>query len=224
MIGEPPFPISIDQLNAPTLSTALGQPVRSFQAERIGADRGMLGEIFLVTPEYEDGTTKPAGPTSVVCKFAALRDEALASAQRGGTHERELRCYDELLVTATVTTPKFHAGWYDPTTAHFLLIQQAVAADTSVDQVAGIEPELAGLVVGEAARLHHRFWQDPSLQERDWLPRLDDPRRVQNLTTLATNGWQPLCDLVGDALPGEQRRLGAEFPCLLYTSPSPRDS
>ena len=214
MIGSAPFPISLAELTADTLSVALDQPVTSFDAQQIGADRGMLGEIFLVTPTYGPRTpgAEASRPASVICKFAALRNEALASAKRGGTHEREVRCYDELLATSSASTPHFYAAWYDPDTAHFLLVQEAIGADGSVDQVAGIDPTLAALVGHEAARFHHERWADSALSELGWLPRLDDPRRIQNLTTLAANGWGPLCDLLGDELSPAEQGLGAELP------------
>ena len=177
--------------------------------DRIGADRGMLGEIFVVRPTYVVGAT---GPATVICKFAALRDGVLASARRGRTHERELRCYDELLSATAVSTPGFHAAWYDPDTAHFLLVQSAIAADTSIDQVAGIDAELVAMVGAEAATLHHQFWKSSVLADLEWLPRLDDPLRIGNLTTLAATGWGPLCDLVDTEFPPAERRLGDELP------------
>ena len=209
MIGTPPFPISIAELDCDTLSTAVGAPVTSFRHDRIGADRGMLGEIFLISLDYADTT---AGPANVICKFAALREEALASSLRGRTNERELRCYDELLASSGVAAPYFYGGWYNPDTAHFLLVQEAIDADTSVDQVAGIEPQLAALVATQAATLHHSRWEDGALAALEWLPRLDDPMRITNLTTLASNGWGPLCDLLGDELTATERTLGSEFP------------
>lgn len=209
MIGALPFPRSIAELTTDTLSQAVGAPITSFTSQRIGADRGMLGEIFVVTLDYADG---PGGPASVVCKFAAHRDEALASALRARTNERELRCYDELLATIPVNTPHMYGAWYDPATAMFLLIQGAIDADTGVDQVAGIDPALTALTVSQAARLHHGHWQSPTLAALDWLPQLDDPMRMTNLTTLASAGWGPLCDLLADELTATERKLGDEFP------------
>ena len=51
----------------------------------IGADRGMLGQMFALDLSYPVGVN---GPNRIVAKFAALRDESLASARRSGSHER----------------------------------------------------------------------------------------------------------------------------------------
>ena len=209
MIEGPPFPISIDELDTDTLTYATGQPVVSFAAERIGADRGMLGEIFVIEPAYADGAN---GPERFVVKFAALREGSLASALRGGAHERELRCYEELLESTPVSVPQPYAAWYDPASAHFLLVQQAIDADDTVDQLRGLTVDQARLVLQQAARLHARWWSDPTLTSLAWLPALDSHQRIRNLTTLARTGWPLLCEMLGDSLAPSERALGATFP------------
>jgi hypothetical protein len=209
VLRPPPFPISIDQLTIDTLSTGLGVHVVEFSAKQIGADRGMLGEIFVLDLSYAPGAS---GPTQIVAKFAALRDGSLASARRGRAHERELRAFDELLGDTPVTTPANYGTWYDPDTAYFLLLQGAVTADHGVDQVVGLEVDDAKLVLIEIAKLHARWWNNPGLKALEWLPRLDGAGRIHNLTTLATAGWEPLCDLLGDELTADERALGTEFP------------
>lgn len=204
----PPFPSSIDELDTATLTKALGTAVEGFRATRIGADRGMLGEIFVLDLDYGVNAT---GPSRVVAKFAALREGSLASARRGGTHERELRCYGELLVDTPVNAPAMYSAWYDAATAHFLLLQEAVDADTDVDQIVGIDVDQARLVMGEAARLHATWWRDDRLDELGWLPRLDSDQRRTNLTTIARAGWDPLCELLGDELSPAERSLGADL-------------
>ena len=209
MLRPPPFPISISELTAATLSAGMGVEVADFAATQIGADRGMLGEIFLLDLDYADGAT---GPDQIVAKFAALRDGSLGSARRGRAHERELRCFDEILGDTPVTAPVSYGTWYDPDTAHFLLLQSAVAVDHNVDQIKGLDIADAQLVLREIAKLHARWWNNPGLQALEWVPRLDGPGRVHNLTTLATAGWTPLCDMLGEELTPEERALGTELP------------
>lgn len=215
MIGVPPFPVRPTELNAAFLSSALGAEVVDFEATPIGADRGMLGDLVLVRPTY---TTGGSGPASVVAKFAADREGSLSSALRSQSHERELRFYDELAPITPVRVPACHGAWYDPDTARFLLIQEAVGIDPTVDQIAGIGVERAMLVMVEMARLHAAWWRDPHLSSLDWLPRLDAPTRRHNLTTIADAGWAPLCDLVGDAIAAGDRCLGADLAALIDTA------
>ncbi|MBG01823.1 MAG: hypothetical protein CL470_06085 [Acidimicrobiaceae bacterium] len=198
MIYPPPFPTSIDQVTDAFLGGAIGSKVSGFQTERIGEDRGMLGEIFKLEIFFIDDTKDPL---TIVAKFAAMREETLALAKRGGTHERELRCYDELLAPTPVNVPEMIGSWYDPETAEFLLLQEMIDADISVDQIAGLSEKQAQLVITEMAKLHAFWWRDPILNTKPWLPRLDDQRRRINLTTVTKNGWNKLSELLHGEIP-----------------------
>ena len=193
MINPPPFPVSISELTESFLSDAVGEEVSEFKAERIGEDRGMLGEIFKLKISFRDESRKPL---ILVAKFAALREETLAIAKRGHTHERELRSYAELLSSAPVSVPQFIGSWYNDETAEFVLLQEMIVADTSVDQIAGLSEKQARLVIAEMAKLHAFWWNDPKLETLSWLPRLDDERRRTNLTAITRNGWEHLAELL----------------------------
>lgn len=194
MIGGSPFPIGPGDLTPDFIGAALDCDVVSLSLVEIGRDRGMLGDLVLVEPRY--GSRR--GPERIVAKFAADRAGSLASAQRSGSHLRELRFYDELASTTPARTPAFYGAWYDADTARFLMLQEAIDADTSVDQVIGIDLADARLVVREMARLHARWWRSSDLEAADWLPRLDSPARRSNLAVIATHGLQPLQHLVAD--------------------------
>lgn len=208
MIGTPPFPTSPSGLTVDVLGEALGAAVRSFIASPVGADRGMLGDLVLVEPTY-DGEP---GPKRVVAKFAAQREGSLASARRSGSHQRELRFYDELAPSTPIRVPCVYGSWYDPDSAQFLVVQEAIDNDPTVDQISGITVHQAELVLREIARLHATWWDHPRLASVDWLPRLDGPARRHNLATITSTGWQPLCDLLGDSLTTRERSLGAQLP------------
>ncbi len=230
MINPPPFPISIGELTESFLSDALGEEVSAFHADRIGEDRGMLGEIFKLDISFHDDSREPL---TLVAKFAAIREETLALAKRGDTHERELRSYDELLSSAPVNVPEFIAAWYNDQTAEFLLLQEMIPADTSVDQIVGLSEKQARLVITEMAKLHAYWWNNPKLETISWLPRLDDQRRRTNLTTITRNGWGQLAAMLegeislssitktGDDLAKEMDEMlcrTAEFPSTFIHS------
>jgi len=217
MIKSPPFPVRIDELDCGILSEAIGADVVGFTHRRIGADRGMLGEIFLVDLDYADhGAADGSGrPDTVVVKLAADREESLAVARRARTNERELRCYDELLSTTPVRVPQFYGAWFDADTARFLLVQESIDADTSVDQIEGIGVDRVRAVVDEVAALHAFWWDSDELRSKEWLIRPDNPGRMQNMAGFATNGWEPMCAVLADEMTADERQLGGEFPARL---------
>ena len=153
------------EIDASFLSEHLGLDIHEFHSERIGADRGMLGEIYKVTIKSS------TGPREVVAKFSAPRKEALDNAKRGGTHERELRCYDELLSTTPVSIPEIFASWFDEDSSEYLILQEFIEFDQSVDQIDGITIAQSKLVIEEAASMHAHWWEHSGLAESKWLPR-----------------------------------------------------
>ena len=182
----------MQEIDASFLSEHLGLDIHEFHYERIGADRGMLGEIYKVAIESSTGSRK------VVAKFSAPRKEALDNAKRGGTHERELRCYDELLSTTPVSIPEIFASWFDEKSSEYLIIQEFIEFDQSVDQIDGITIAQSKLVIEEAAAMHAHWWEHSGLAELKWLPRLNDTRRRTNLTTVTRLGWNSLTEILDE--------------------------
>lgn len=211
MIGNPPFPRRPGDLTKEFLGETLGQDIVSFEVQSIGADRGMLGDIVLVTSTTDRGLRL----TPVVLKFPTERVESRASSKRGGVHLRELNFYDQIAPRTPVRTPDVIASWYDAETDDFLIVQNAVDVDVSVDQIDGLGPERVHLVIEQMARCHATWWQSSELLSLPWLPRLDSESRRHNLGTLATRGWEPLCDLLGETVMRSHSRLGSDFPSVL---------
>lgn len=211
MIGQPPFPINPRQLTTEFLAGALGENVASFESTIIGADRGMLGEVALLDVRTtDDRDLKP-----MVAKFATSRAGSRDSSRRGGVHLRELSFYDVVAPRTPVRVPHVHGAWYDEVTDDFLLLQEAIEVDLHLDQLAGIDPERVASVVSEIGGCHATWWEAPELEEFDWLPSLAGPARRTNLATIAQQGWEPLCAMLGDELSAEERALGPGLPDVL---------
>ena len=198
MLYSAPFPLSIDQIDESFLSEGLNQNIDRFSYQRIGADRGMLGEIFKITIESDTGTR------DIVAKFSSQRKEALENSKRGGNHERELRCYDELLSETPISFPEIYCCWFDAESSEYLLLQEFIEFDQNVDQINGITVQQSKLVISEAAKMHAYWWENERLELLGWLPRLTDARRRTNLTTVTKMGWEPLTEIL------EERQI--QFP------------
>ena len=192
MLELPPFPLSINEIDDSFLSESLGLEIQGFQYQRVGADRGMLGEIYKLTIRAGNESRE------IVAKFSAQRKEALDNAKRGGTHERELRCYDELLRQTPISIPEIYACFFNPDTSEYLILQEFIKFDQSVDQIAGITIDQSKIVIKEAASMHAHWWEDSDLSRSKWLPRLNDERRRKNLTTVTRLGWERLTEILDE--------------------------
>lgn len=211
MLGAPPFPTRSEDLTNDFLSQAIGTELSSFERTIIGADRGMIGEIARIDATTVDGRRLEP----LVAKFAAGRAGSRESSRRGGVHRRELEFYDRLAPRTPVRVPRLVGAWYDPETDDFFLLQEAVDADLDVDQIDGIGPDRVTAVATEIAGCHAAWWGAEDLREFDWLPTLDGPARRTNLAALATQGWEPLCEMLGDDFDAADRTLGDELPAVL---------
>ena len=208
MIRRPPFPTTPDALTADVLTEALGAPVKSFTA----CPSAPTGACSAISSSSSRPTRDcPARPASWPSS-PPHREGSLASARRSGSHHRELRFYDELAPS--------HPGARAPRLRQ--LVRRRLGRSSSSSKrpststprstkwSASTSTTPSSSLV-EVARLHATWWDHPRLPTLDWLPRLDGPARRHNLATITRTGWEPLCDLLGDALTprGARTRRGA---------------
>ena len=218
MIGHPPFPTTPAALTPTVLSEALGTPVASFTACTVGADRGMLGDLVLVDPNYEGRPDRPGSwPSSPPNARAAWpRPGAAAptceSSASTTSWRRPHRCGCRTSTPAGTTRTR-------PSSSSSKKPSTSTRPST---RSLGIDVDRAELVLVEAARLHATWWEHPRLPTLDWLPRLDGQARRNNLATITRTGWEPLCDLLGDALTPENEISARDLPDRVDDDPDQR--
>lgn len=176
------FPRSISGISEQWLSDTLGIAMSNLQAERIGADRGMLGEVFRLTFADAAGI-----PKAIIAKFASDREEARASALKAGIFLREISFYRDIAPITKSRTPQCFGAWYDNETAEFLILLENIVFDHSVDQIQGISRVEAELMMIELARLHI-----PASDLGDTgtsIFSFTEPRRLVNQKMFIERGW-----------------------------------
>ena len=92
-----------------------GGRVASFEAQRLGAGEGFLGELARIRPRYE-GVAGDA-PRSFVAKMPSLVPENRALGVMFSAYEREILFYRELAPLAGVSIPRCYFGGFDPASA-----------------------------------------------------------------------------------------------------------
>jgi len=118
------------------------------------------------------------------------------------------------------------SGW------HVILLEDLAPA-RSGSRIHGCSPTEAETAVQQIARFHARWWEDPRLDDFDWLAAAPQAPGDAQLAEVHTNCWPAFLQKVGDKLPntvmemgeslGEQRgpiarRLFAERPRTLIHS------
>ena len=187
----PEFPRTPADVTDKFLSDVFDTTVAITRATPLGKDRGMLGQLVLLEV---DG----APVDRIVAKLHAPRPETLNSARRGGTHLREVNFMREVAPRTAVRVPDCYGAWFEPATAEFLLLMEAIDADTTVDQIDGLALTQVEMVIDQAAALHAAWYDSAEISALGWVPRPDAPTRRDNLHALLTGGWEQLCVLMDD--------------------------
>ncbi len=172
------FPIRPDQITAPWLTTVLREHgllgrgrVADVRVEML-TDPGQTAEIYRLFLDYA-GDAGDA-PRSLVAKLPASFADARAVAHEYDLYQREVRFYLELAAGRDLPVPRAYAAHADPASGEFILLLEdlgdARRGSLFRSQVADVKAAL-----GQLARIHAEFWNDPGLAELDFVRDLHEP-------------------------------------------------
>jgi len=128
---------------------------------------GQLADTFRFTVRYApDG----AGPASVVGKFAAQDTVSREFGRQSGFYRTEIRFYAELAADLhALVLPRVYHAELAPNEIDFVLLMEDLAPARTVDQLTGVTPDEAALVVEQLAALHAGSWGNTRLAQAGWL-------------------------------------------------------
>jgi aminoglycoside/choline kinase family phosphotransferase len=127
---------------------------------------GQMCDSVRITVTYDRATD---APRSVVAKLPAADETSRATAVALRNYEKEVRFYQELAPTLSVRTPRLYHGDIDDSLGRFVLLLEDLAPATVGDQIQGCSVDDARRAVLQLARLHGARWDDPALEQIDWL-------------------------------------------------------
>jgi len=160
----------------------LDADVRSVTSERIGD--GLVGLNLRLTLEYGDRTRAADLPTTVVVKLPSLDETSRSTGVALRNYEREVKFYDHIASTVDIRVPHCHHGEWHAATGDFVLVLEDMAPAAQGDQVVGCAVDQARTAVVELARLHGPRWEDPTLDEHEFLGRRSGPEDLEQLAGL----------------------------------------
>ncbi|MGH7750770.1 MAG: phosphotransferase, partial [Candidatus Dormibacteria bacterium] len=159
------------------------------------AFRGAIADMARVRLDY-DGSGEP-GPASLVAKIRGTTGVQVAMDGAMGLYEREARFYRQLAGEVPVATPRcYHIG--DGTATPLLL--EDLGALRIGDQMRGLAPADAELLMDALADLHARYWESPVL-EQDWLLSPGEGAFAGMVAQLVSSGVDTLRARHGDRVP-----------------------
>ncbi|MGI9645912.1 MAG: phosphotransferase family protein [Ilumatobacteraceae bacterium] len=193
-----------DDVTSDWMSEVLGVEAAVVSTDRIGD--GLVGMNLRVALSGDDGV-----PSSVVIKLPSADPTSRATGIALRNYEREVKFYLEVATTVEIRVPHcFHGAW-DEKSGDFVLVLEDMAPAEVGDQVAGCAALTAGIAVAELARLHGPRWDDPTLDELDWLTRRTGPDDVAQLAGLWEMFYPPFLATYRRHLTPEAEELATAF-------------
>ena len=125
-------------------------------------------------------------------------------------YEREVKFYEHIADTVDIRVPHcFHAEW-DEAAGDFALVLEDMAPAAQGDQIAGCTIDQALDAVRELARLHGPRWNDPTLNEHEFLGR-SSPEQTEQLVGMWSMFIPGFLATYGPSLSAEMNAVLDEF-------------
>jgi hypothetical protein len=205
------IPITFEELTPAWLTEALraagmlgAAAVSSVAWTPIGQGVGILCQLARLSLGY-DGPA-PDAPASLVAKLPSPQEQTRALAHAFRFYEREVAFYRELSHDVAIATARPYHAVCDPTTQDFTLLLEDLGGRRMSDQVTGCTADDAALAVGELAKLHAPWWNDPRLATIAWLPMADSPINKAGMS-LYPMAW-PVFQQQGHPIPARLQLVG----------------
>jgi hypothetical protein len=167
-----------DDITADLMSDLIGAHITAATSSRIGD--GLVGLNLRVALESSD----PSVPPSVVIKLPSLDETSRATGMALRNYEREVKFYLGVADTVDIRVPHCHHGQWDETSGDFILVLEDMAPAEQGNQVTGCTLPMAHAAVAELAKLHAPRWNDPTLDELDWLGGRSTPEDIAGVVAL----------------------------------------
>jgi aminoglycoside/choline kinase family phosphotransferase len=186
--------------------------VTAVRSQRIGT--GLVGQNLRFYLNYNSENT--AAPATLVGKFPSPEEQSRLTAKTLRTYEREVRFYLELAGSVDIRVPHCHSGALSEDCERFHLILEDMAPAAPGDQIRGCDLREAAAALDELAGLHAPRWNDPALDDLEWLARADEESNAL-LRGMYQGCWDGFVRTYGDRLSAEQRAFGETFGANLGT-------
>jgi len=160
-----PLELGPDWFNTLFAEIGIDGEVRSLTSKSIGT--GQIGENVRFVFDYARAGV--SAPKTLVGKFPSASEASIMTAKMLGHYRREVMFYRTFPKVAGRITPDALYTDYDEATNRFALIMEDMAPSEQGDQLKGCGIEDARLAMEAAAVLHAAHWEDPMLDEHDWL-------------------------------------------------------
>ena len=202
------IPSIIEQISPSWLTEKLsasgvlnGAVVQSFHYETIGTGKGFTGEVGRLSIKYANGDVDL--PESVIIKSPNLMPEIRTNLLN--LYVREYFFFTDAAQNTPLKTPRMYFGEVDIENERAIFLFEDLP---QVKELGQQDPpqEQVMLALDQLARLHAAWWENPMLNEFDWLPSID--HGLQEIGRVFPQYWKTFKNRMAPLLPPEVVRIG----------------
>jgi hypothetical protein len=198
------IPRTVDELTPEWCSAALGRTVETVTGTSMGVGIGLVGQLYRLELRGDDGLQ-----SSMIAKLAAPTDESRFVATVLNMYGREVGFYTDLSARTSISHPACYYAAHDAVSQDTVLLLEDVSGrGHAFDQIEGCTLAQARPAIRTLARLHACFWDDPALEELDWLGRLDSERYTGAVAFAYDLAWPRVQELFPDDVTPEVKSFG----------------
>lgn len=178
--------------------------VNRCSAETIAEGKGFMNQLFRLTLDYASGASNL--PPTLIVKLPSADPMLRTVFDRLGQNRREVSFYRELANNENLSVPTCYYSNIDSETENTAFLLEDLTNARQGDSVAGCSLDDAHRAIVHLARFQAAWWENPRLDELDWMPlKRDESDAYLDIYPAA---WESLIDQAREGMPHGLRQLG----------------
>jgi hypothetical protein len=184
------------------------QTVSKFEVHPLGTEVSRTSSLARITVEY-DGQSDGL-PNSMFAKFPSRLPNTRKLVAKFGIFQREISLYSDLGNAIPMNTPKLYFGFApEGSDAAVIVLEEIIgfskeSLPTEEQRILTVGE--ARLALGELAKMHAKWWDDPTLDDYEWLRGVDHVGRNFMYQSYEQT-WAKMREIVEPALDPTEVRI-----------------
>ncbi len=181
-----------------------GAFVSRYWAETIAEGKGFMNQVFRLTLDYASGASNL--PPTLIVKLPSADPMLRTVFDRLGQNRREVSFYRHIASDENLSLPTCYYSGVNPETENTALLLEDLIDARQGDSVAGCSLDDAHRAIVHLARFQAAWWDNPRLDDLDWMPlKRDESDAYLDIYPAA---WESLIHQAGHGMPPSLRQLG----------------
>ena len=180
--------------------------IKAFVPSALEVGKGFYGQLVRLTLQYDPPET--SGPRTLIAKFSSDNSEMRERPNTKASYKREVQFYQEIAVGSPIPVPTCYYGRVDMKSGWHVLLLEDLAPARSGSRLDGCSRAEAETAIANIARFHAHWWEDPRLDNLDWLADAPGAPSDAQLAERHEEWWPTFLREVKSRLPDAVMEIG----------------